>query len=300
MDISPLHIRFTYQTQDNQQDVIRFSLLCLGLCMNHLPPLQWSTLRFMFCVWTTCLLCSGPLWGLCSVYEPLASSTVVHFEVYVLCMNHLPPLWRSTLRFMFCVLTTCLLCGGPLWGLCSVYEPLASSVVLYFEDYVLCMKHMPPLWRSTLRFIFYVWTTCLLCGGTLWGLFSVYQPLASSVVVHFEVNVVWMNHLPPLWWSTLRLMLCGWTTCLLCGCPLWGLCSANEPLASSVDVHFEVYVLPMNHLPPLWWSTLIFMFCVWTTCLLCGGPLWGLCSVYEPLASSAVVHFEDHVLCMNH
>ena len=58
--ISVLYIRFTHQTQDNQQECFKLnnwcSLHCLGPCMNHLPPLWWSTLEFMFCVWATCLL----------------------------------------------------------------------------------------------------------------------------------------------------------------------------------------------------------------------------------------------------
>ena len=43
---------FIYQTNDNQQWCSRlsnwYSLRCLGPCMNHLPPVWWSTFRFSF------------------------------------------------------------------------------------------------------------------------------------------------------------------------------------------------------------------------------------------------------------
>ena len=54
-----LYIIFTYYTQDNQQECFRlsnwFSLWCLGLWMNHLPPVWWSNFRFMFLIKSWCV-----------------------------------------------------------------------------------------------------------------------------------------------------------------------------------------------------------------------------------------------------
>ena len=71
------HILFTYHTQDNQQKCFRlsnwFSLWCLGPDMNHLPPVCWCNLRFIFLNESWCVRHGGEEFSIDVYFLPMAS-----------------------------------------------------------------------------------------------------------------------------------------------------------------------------------------------------------------------------------